>query len=125
MRWRSYRAPPPSSAGWRGSSTASPVSSTGWTRWVSRGPFVLTLDEAGQVTHRYRWGPAVDQILADESCTGELLFPLADHLVTPAQLDQLQQTAEAKKRAEAEAIEAQMREQASQPQQSPVELPIQ
>ncbi|TCD22805.1 hypothetical protein E0D86_09180 [Pseudomonas sp. IC_126] len=57
----------------------------------------------------------------------ELLQQLSMRIrgVTPAQLDQLQQTAEAKKRAEAEAIEAQMREQASKPQQSPVELPIQ
>ena len=45
--------------------------------------------------------------------------------ITPARLDQLQQTAEARRRAEAEAIEAQIREQAAQPQQSPVELPIQ
>jgi len=45
--------------------------------------------------------------------------------ITPAQLDQLQQTAEARQRAEAEAIEAQRREQGSQPQQSPIELPIQ
>jgi len=45
--------------------------------------------------------------------------------ITPAQLDQLQQTAEAKRRAEAEAIEAQMREQGSQPLQSPIELPAQ
>lgn len=45
--------------------------------------------------------------------------------VTPAELDQRQQTAEAKKRAEAEAIEAQMREQAAQPLQSPIELPAQ
>lgn len=45
--------------------------------------------------------------------------------ITPAQLDQLQQTAEAKKRAEAEAIEAQMREQSQRPLQSPIELPIQ
>lgn len=45
--------------------------------------------------------------------------------ITPAQLDQLQQTAEARQRAEAEAIEAQRHEQGSQPQQSPIELPIQ
>lgn len=45
--------------------------------------------------------------------------------ITPAQLDQLQQTAEARQRAEAEAIEAQRQQQVSQPQQSPVELPIQ
>lgn len=57
----------------------------------------------------------------------ELLQQLSMRLrnVSPAQLDQLQQTAEAKKRAEAEAIEAQMREQASKPQHSPIELPIQ
>lgn len=57
----------------------------------------------------------------------ELLQQLSMRIrgITPAQLDQLQQTAEAKKRAEAEAIEAQIREQSSQPQQSPVELPIQ
>ncbi len=57
----------------------------------------------------------------------ELLQQLSMRLrnITPAQLDQLQQTADAKKRAEAEAIEAQMREQASQPLQSPIELPLQ
>ncbi|VXC16984.1 LPS assembly lipoprotein LptE [Pseudomonas sp. 9Ag] len=57
----------------------------------------------------------------------ELLQQLGMRLrnITPAQLDQLQQTAEAKKRAEAEAIEAQMREQSAQPLQSPVELPLQ
>jgi LPS-assembly lipoprotein len=57
----------------------------------------------------------------------EILQQLSMRLrnITPAQLDQLQQTGEAKKRAEAEAIEAQMREQASQPQQSPVEPPAQ
>lgn len=57
----------------------------------------------------------------------EILQQLSMRLrnITPTQLDQLQQIAEAKKRAEAEAIEAQIREQAAQPQQSPVELPIQ
>ena len=45
--------------------------------------------------------------------------------ITPAQLDQLQLTAEARKRSEAEAIEAQMREQSQRPLQSPIELPIQ
>jgi len=57
----------------------------------------------------------------------EILQQLSMRLrnITPAQLDQLQQAGEAKKRAEAEAIEAQMREQASQPQQSPVEPPAQ
>jgi len=57
----------------------------------------------------------------------ELLQQLGMRLrnITLAQLDQLQQTAEAKKRAEAEAIEAQMREQSAQPLQSPIELPLQ
>src|SRR5690606_21881891 len=38
--------------------------------------------------------------------------------ITPAQLDQLQETAEARQRAEAEAIEAQRQQQTLQPQQS-------
>ncbi|MFC5697807.1 LPS assembly lipoprotein LptE [Pseudomonas sp. GCM10022186] len=47
-------------------------------------------------------------------------------LITPAQLDQLQQTAEAKAKAEAEAAEAaRQAEEAQQPQQSPLQLPIQ
>lgn len=45
--------------------------------------------------------------------------------VTPAQLDQLQQTAEAKAKAEAEALEAARQFEASQPQQSPLRLPTQ
>lgn len=47
--------------------------------------------------------------------------------VTPAQLDQLQQTAEARAKAEAEALEAARRARETQvaPQQSPIELPIQ
>lgn len=45
--------------------------------------------------------------------------------ITPAQLDQLQQTAEARAKAEAEALEAARRVRESQvaPQQSPIELP--
>ncbi|WP_277373838.1 LPS assembly lipoprotein LptE [Pseudomonas sp. AA-38] len=48
-------------------------------------------------------------------------------LVTPEQLDQLQQTAEARAKAEAEAAEAarQAREAQTAPQQSPIELPRQ
>jgi uncharacterized delta-60 repeat protein/RHS repeat-associated protein len=42
---------------------------------------VLELDEDGQVKDRYLWGPAVDQLLADER-SGEVLWPLADHLGT-------------------------------------------
>ncbi|MCW3147296.1 LPS assembly lipoprotein LptE [Stutzerimonas stutzeri] len=45
--------------------------------------------------------------------------------ITPAQLDALQQAAEAKARAEAEALEAARRAQDAQPQQSPIELPMQ
>lgn len=57
----------------------------------------------------------------------ELLQQLSLRLsnITPTQLDQLQQTAEARRRAEAEAIEAQMREQAAKPLQSPIEIPAQ
>jgi LPS-assembly lipoprotein len=47
-------------------------------------------------------------------------------LITPAQLDELQQTAEAKAKAEADALEAaRQAEEAQQPQQSPLQLPIQ
>ncbi|CAD5107621.1 LPS-assembly lipoprotein LptE [Zestomonas carbonaria] len=46
-------------------------------------------------------------------------------LITPAQLDQLQQDAEAKAKADAEAAEAAQRARAAQPQQSPLQLPIQ
>lgn len=59
----------------------------------------------------------------------ELIQQLAQSLqqITPAQLDQLQQTAEARARAEAEALEAARHARESQvaPQQSPIELPIQ
>ncbi|WP_341304587.1 LPS assembly lipoprotein LptE [Pseudomonas sp. TMP25] len=44
--------------------------------------------------------------------------------ITPEQLDQLQQTAEAKAKAEADALEAARQQQAAQPQQSPIQLPI-
>jgi RHS repeat-associated protein len=49
-------------------------------RFVDDGNHIaLTLDGAGQVTHRYLYGPNVDQILADENAAGEILWPLADH----------------------------------------------
>lgn len=43
--------------------------------------------------------------------------------ITPAQLDELQQTAETKAKAEADALEAARQREAAQPQQSPIELP--
>ena len=55
------------------------------------GQIVLQFDDdaqgAPQLTHRYLWGPAVDQILADEEVTslatpGDVLWPLPDHLGT-------------------------------------------
>ncbi|TBU90878.1 LPS-assembly lipoprotein LptE [Phytopseudomonas dryadis] len=46
-------------------------------------------------------------------------------LITPDQLDALQQTAEAKAKAEADALEAARQREAAQPQQSPIELPVQ
>ncbi|MDD2159220.1 MULTISPECIES: LPS-assembly lipoprotein LptE [Pseudomonas] len=44
--------------------------------------------------------------------------------ISPQQLDQLQQTAEAKLKAEADALEAARQQQAAQPQQSPIQLPM-
>ena len=56
----------------------------------------------------------------------ELVQQLVQRLqqVSPDQLDQLQQTAEAKAKAEAEALEAARQQQAAQPQQSPIQLPV-
>lgn len=53
----------------------------------------------------------------------QLMFSLQQ--ITPERLDQLQQTAEARAKAEADALEAQRRARESQvaPQQSPIELP--
>jgi len=45
-------------------------------------------------------------------------------LITPQQLEKLQQSAEAKAKAEADALEAARQYEAAQPQQSPVQLPI-
>ncbi|WP_324733084.1 LPS-assembly lipoprotein LptE [Pseudomonas paeninsulae] len=55
----------------------------------------------------------------------ELVQQLVQRLqqVTPAQLDQLQQTAEAKAKVEADALETVRQREAAQPQQSPVQLP--
>ncbi|MDR3387501.1 LPS assembly lipoprotein LptE [Pseudomonas sp. MWU13-2100] len=46
-------------------------------------------------------------------------------LLTPTQLDALQQTADAKAKADADALEAARKYEASQPQQSPLQLPKQ
>jgi RHS repeat-associated protein len=48
-------------------------------------------DAASDLAHRYLWGPAVDQILADESVAsltsaGDVLWPLTDHLNTTRDL---------------------------------------
>ena len=43
---------------------------------------VLQLDDSGEATHRYLWGPAVDQLLADEEVSDEVTWPLTDHLGT-------------------------------------------
>jgi LPS-assembly lipoprotein len=45
--------------------------------------------------------------------------------LTPTQLDQLQQTAEARAKAEADALEAAQKAEAQTPRQSPIELPQQ
>ncbi|HEY2415095.1 MAG TPA: RHS repeat-associated core domain-containing protein [Pirellulaceae bacterium] len=39
----------------------------------------LTFDGAGALTHRYLYGPAIDQILADENAQGQILWPLTDN----------------------------------------------
>ena len=56
----------------------------------------------------------------------ELIQQLVQRLqqISPAQLEQLQQTAEAKAQAEADALQAARQQQAAQPQQSPIQLPI-
>lgn len=56
----------------------------------------------------------------------ELVQQLVQRLqqVSPDQLEQLQQAAEAKAKAEAEALEAARQQQAAQPQQSPIQLPV-
>ena len=61
------------------------------------GQIVLQFDDDAQgdpqLTHRYLWGDAVDEILADEQVTdlltaGEILWPLTDHLGTVRNLAQ-------------------------------------
>jgi RHS repeat-associated protein len=42
------------------------------------GHVVLEFDGSGSITHRYLYGPAVDQVLSDERA-GDLLWTLADH----------------------------------------------
>lgn len=49
------------------------------------GQIVLRLDDTGAVTHRYLWGPGVDQLLADEAIStpgssGETRWALGDQL---------------------------------------------
>jgi RHS repeat-associated protein len=57
------------------------------THFVYQGnQIVLQIDGEGEVTNRYLWGPAVDQILADEQVgpdgSSEVLWTLTDHLNT-------------------------------------------
>jgi RHS repeat-associated protein len=40
---------------------------------------VLQFDGADNLTHRYLFGPAVDQVLADEDASGDVSWLLADH----------------------------------------------
>ncbi len=62
----------------------------------------------------------------NEELRHELVSQLAQRLqlITPAQLDELQQVADAKAQAEAQALEAARKAEAEQPQQSPLQLPI-
>ncbi len=48
--------------------------------WVD--DVVLVLDGAGTIQHRYLHGPLIDQVFADETAGGEVLWALADHLGT-------------------------------------------
>ncbi|MEW4455594.1 hypothetical protein AB1L30_23190 [Bremerella sp. JC817] len=43
---------------------------------------LLELDDSGDVDHRLLWGPSVDQLLADENASGDVLWALTDHLNT-------------------------------------------
>ena len=57
------------------------------THFVYQGnQIILQIDGEGEVTNRYLWGPAVDQILADEQVqpdgSSEVLWTLTDHLNT-------------------------------------------
>jgi len=49
-------------------------------RYVYDGQHIaLQFDGDDDLTHRYLFGPAVDQILADEDASGDVLWSLADH----------------------------------------------
>ncbi|MEO6812225.1 MAG: RHS repeat-associated core domain-containing protein, partial [Isosphaeraceae bacterium] len=59
--------------------TGIPGSDPTVTRYIYDGDHpVLALSESGQVEHRYLFGPAVDQVLADEDASGHILWSLAD-----------------------------------------------
>jgi len=63
-----------------------PLVPTGAGSAIRVGQIILQLDDSGRVTNRYLWGPAVDQILADEQLepdgTTTVLWTLTDHLNT-------------------------------------------
>ncbi|CAE6938824.1 MULTISPECIES: LPS assembly lipoprotein LptE [Pseudomonas] len=61
-----------------------------------------------------------------EEMRRDLVRQLSQRLqqITPAELDQLQQTAQANAEAEAQALEASKQKRAAQPQQSPIELNV-
>ncbi len=49
-------------------------------RFVYDGQHIaVSFDGTGKQTHRYLHGPTVDQILADETALGQVLWPLTDH----------------------------------------------
>jgi RHS repeat-associated protein len=52
---------------------------------IDRNQIALVFDGAGVQTHRYLYGTAVDQVLADESATG-MMWALADRLGTVGDL---------------------------------------
>jgi RHS repeat-associated protein len=65
---------------------STPLVAAGAGSGLKVGQIILQLDDSGRVTNRYLWGPAVDQILADEQLepdgTTTVLWTLTDHLNT-------------------------------------------
>jgi RHS repeat-associated protein len=49
-------------------------------RFVYDGDHIaLVFDGAGNLTHRYLHGPVIDQVLAEEKASGQVLWALSDH----------------------------------------------
>lgn len=70
-------------------------------------------------------GSGQEALQVDQELRRQLVQKLAQNLrvITPQQLDQLQQTATAKAKADADALAAAAKAERDQPQQSPIEIP--